>query len=138
MKYKILTYIFSLLLVASFLVAPLASAQLLKKDGKEGVVDNMEGAGDGANYNTTGDLNNPLISEVMSTVITAFLSLLGIIFLIMIIIGGFNWMTAAGSDDKVASGRKTLIRGTVGLIIVVTAYIITAFVFKALGGVVGI
>ncbi|PLX26786.1 hypothetical protein C0583_05820 [Candidatus Parcubacteria bacterium] len=73
----------------------------------------------------------------MGTIIQAFLGLLGIIFLVMIIIGGFNWMTAAGNDDKAAKAKATLNRGVIGLIIILAAYIISAFVFRALGGIIG-
>jgi len=114
-----------------------AKAQLLNSNGKKDLIDNMKDTGKAGDYVVTGDEKDLLLSDVVNTVLSAFLGLLGIIFLIMIIIGGFNWMTAAGNDDKISKAKATLFRGTIGLFIVVAAYVITAFVFRALGGIVG-
>jgi Type IV secretion system pilin len=115
-----------------------ARAQLLTSDGKEGVIENMKTTGKEAKFATTGDKSHFLLSDVMSVVIKSFLGLLGIIFLIMVLIGGYNWMTAAGDESKVEYGKKTLQRGIIGLIIIITAYSLTAFVFKAFSGTSGI
>jgi hypothetical protein len=117
-----------------FFVSLPVRAQLLNPDGSKQVADNMKSTGQAATFNTSGDKNNLLLSTTAGTIVTAFLSVLGIIFLVMVLIGGFNWMTAAGSDDKVSKAKATLIRGVIGLIIVVAAYVITAFVFRAVGG----
>ena len=114
-----------------------AQAQFLNSDGTDNVIDKMKDAGNAGDYIVTGDEDDFLISDVATTVTRAVLGLLGIIFLVMIIIGGFNWMTAAGNEDKVTKAKATLFRGVVGLFIIVAAYVITAFVFNALGGIVG-
>lgn len=77
------------------------------------------------------------VADVLSMVIKAFLGLLGIIFVILIILGGYNWMTAAGEEEKVNKAKDTLKRAIIGLIIVVSAYAITYFVFTNLDGVGG-
>lgn len=74
------------------------------------------------------------IDNVLATVIKAFLSLLGIIFVILIILAGYNWMTAAGEEEKVNKAKDTLKRAIIGLIIVASAYAITYFVFTNLPG----
>ncbi|MDP2708800.1 MAG: hypothetical protein Q8O93_01995 [bacterium] len=71
---------------------------------------------------------------IIQTVISAFLGLLGIIFLILIIYAGYNWMTAQGDEDKVTKAKDTLARAIIGLIIIIAAYSITYFVFNALPG----
>jgi len=58
--------------------------------------------------------------------------LLGIIFIILMIYAGYNWMTAQGEEEKVTKAKTTIQRAIIGLIIVVSAYAITAFVFKSL------
>ncbi len=137
MKNKIVKIILaSFLLVFSFASLPV-SAQLFTPDGQRDVVEGMEDAGNRAEYNTVGGPDNFLISEVVTIVTRAVLGLLGIVFLIMIILGGFNWMTAAGNDDKVTKAKATLFRGVIGLFIVISAYVITAFVFRALSGIIG-
>lgn len=132
---KVMVFLLSFSLFVSALPV---SASLLTDDGKKGVTENLVDTGDSAEFDTSGGTDgNFLISDVASTVVKAFLGLMGIIFLIMILIGGFNWMTAAGDSAKVDKAKATLVRGLIGLIIIVTAYIITAFVFRALGGLVG-
>ncbi|MEA3398398.1 MAG: hypothetical protein U9R06_01500 [Patescibacteria group bacterium] len=72
------------------------------------------------------------ISEIIGAIIGTFLSLLGVIFLILIMHGGFVWMTSGGNENKVLKAKQTLTRAIVGLIIILGAYSITAFVFHAI------
>jgi TRAP-type C4-dicarboxylate transport system permease small subunit len=72
------------------------------------------------------------IPEIIGTLIAAFLSLLGVIFLCLVIYGGFLWMTSNGKEEKVLKAKKTLTDAVIGLIIIVSAYGITAFVMNAL------
>mgnify|MGYP000322836337 CR=1 FL=1 len=62
------------------------------------------------------------------TIIQYILSFLGVIALIVIIIGGYLWMTAGGNEEKVNKAKRTLIHGVIGLGIILLAYAITAFV----------
>ena len=73
-------------------------------------------------------------SRIISTVIEVFLGLLGIIFLVLIIYAGYNWMTAQGDEEKVTKAKDTLQRAVIGLIIIIAAYSITYFVFSSLPG----
>lgn len=72
------------------------------------------------------------VGSIMSTVIQAFLGLLGIIFLVLMITAGFKWMMASGNEDKIKEAKDTILRAIIGLIIVVGAYAITYFVFNAM------
>lgn len=60
--------------------------------------------------------------------IGGFLALLGVIFLILMIYGGFVWMMARGSDEEVDKGKKIIGNAIGGLIIVSGAYAITVFI----------
>ncbi len=72
------------------------------------------------------------VGSIVATVISAFLALLGIIFVVLILIAGYNWMTALGDEEKVTKAKNTLQRAIIGLIIIVAAYAITYFVFNKL------
>lgn len=72
------------------------------------------------------------LPQIIQAVISAFLGLLGIIFLVLIIYAGFNWMTAQGDEEKVTVAKNTLTRAVIGLVIIVAAYAITYFVFSNL------
>jgi hypothetical protein len=64
----------------------------------------------------------------MSTVITTALSLVGSIFLGLMIYAGILWMTAAGEEDKVTKAKNILKAAIIGLAVTMSAYAITAFV----------
>jgi hypothetical protein len=72
------------------------------------------------------------LAEIVGAVISIFLSFLGIIFLILIIYGGFVWMTSGGNEIKVIKAKKVITNAVIGLIIVLSAYSITSFVFHSL------
>jgi hypothetical protein len=72
------------------------------------------------------------IAEIMGAIIGTFLSLLGVIFLILIMYGGFTWMTSGGNEIKVLKAKKILTEAIIGLIIILSAYSITYFVFHAI------
>jgi hypothetical protein len=70
-------------------------------------------------------------TEIIGSIISVFLSLLGIIFLILVLYSGFTWMTSLGNEQKVLKAKNTLIQAIIGVIIVISAYAITFFVFSA-------
>ena len=74
----------------------------------------------------------------MASLINVAMGLLGIIAVVIILIGGFQWMTAGGNDDKVAEARKRIFAGIIGLAIILSAWAIAIFVFKQLGKATGI
>lgn len=77
---------------------------------------------------------NMSLGEVVAVAIRGFLGLLGVIFVILIIIAGYNWMTAGGDEEKIKKAGATIRSAIIGLIIVVAAYAITYFVFSNLPG----
>lgn len=72
------------------------------------------------------------IPEIIGAIIGTFLSLLGIIFVCLIIYGGFLWMTSGGNEAKVMKAKQVLTQAVIGLIIIMSAYSITFFVFQSL------
>jgi hypothetical protein len=76
---------------------------------------------------------NTSIGSIVAVVIKAFLGLLGVIFIFLIVLAGYNWMTAAGDEQKVEKAKDEIKRAIIGLIIVTSAYAISYFVFKAIG-----
>ena len=72
------------------------------------------------------------VGEIIGALIGTVLSFLGIIFLILVLYGGFVWMTSMGNEYKVQKAKDILTQAVIGVIIVVSAYAITFFVFSAL------
>ena len=94
---------------------------------KDSIVANMDIA---ASNNYDSEKADTRLSEIIGMIISVGLSLLGIIFIVLIIYAGFNWMTAGGDEGKVETAKKTLSRAIIGLIIVAGSYAIWWFVLQ--------
>jgi TRAP-type C4-dicarboxylate transport system permease small subunit len=65
-------------------------------------------------------------------VVNAVLSLLAIIFIVLIVLGGFRWMTSAGNATKIETAKETITNAVIGLVVVLAAYAISEFILRAL------
>jgi uncharacterized membrane protein len=114
------------LVVAVILVmaAPfLASAQMDELDKAAGVA----GFAD----------NETDMAVIVGKIIAVVIRFLGLIAVIIVLIGGFQWMTSGGDSEKISNARKLMINGLIGLVIIVLAYAITVFVIGKLGYITG-
>src|SRR3989339_920826 len=68
------------------------------------------------------------LKEQVMYLVQGFLSVLGIIFLIIIVYSGFRWMMAGGNQDQVSEAKKWIRNSIIGLAIIISAYGITLFV----------
>ncbi len=91
------------------------------------VRDGLDISGSNAGFNTTeeGEIS---LADAVGRIIGVFLSFLGVIFFMLVVYGGFMWMTAAGNNDRVETAKKIIANAALGLIIVLSAYIITHLV----------
>lgn len=74
-------------------------------------------------------------SSVPSTIYNVSNTLLwfaGVIAIIIIIVSGIKIITSSGSEEKVKSGKQTLIGALIGLAIVILTYTIVNFVIRNL------
>lgn len=69
---------------------------------------------------------------IIGTIVGAVLSFLGVIFFLLIFYGGLRWMLAQGNDQEVDKAKQIIVAATIGLIIVLAAYAITAFIGQQL------
>jgi len=81
--------------------------------------------------NTNLGTNVALINSI-ARIINILLGFLGVIAVILVLLGGFKWMTAAGNEDKIGEAKKLMGAGVVGLVIILAAYAIAAFVVNQL------
>ncbi|HOX60752.1 MAG TPA: pilin [Candidatus Magasanikbacteria bacterium] len=86
----------------------------------------------GLSYATETGLGNRDIRATVASIIKVAMGLLGIVAVVIILIGGFEWMTAGGSDDKVGEAKKRILYGVIGLAIIMSAYALTTFVLTQL------
>ncbi|MCR4280499.1 MAG: pilin [Candidatus Komeilibacteria bacterium] len=76
--------------------------------------------------------------DIVTNIVRIILGFLGLVAVIIILAGGFMWMTAGGNEDKVSKGRKLIINGVIGLVIVLAAFSIATFVINSLENATGL
>ena len=129
MRNKIVKLIF-LTVLAVFVFLPIVSYAGPLTDPDD-IIRSMDDAGRKSGFSVGAQDQLP---TMIATVIKAVLGLLGIIFIVLLVLAGFNWMTAAGDEEKVTKAKNTIMCAVIGLIIIIAAYAITVFVFKNLPG----
>jgi amino acid transporter len=103
-----------ILLLSSVAVSAATSLDLTSK---------LSGVGSAGGFGTSASLG-----QSIGQIVRAVLSLIGVIFMVYIVYAGYLWMTAQGKEEQIEKA-KTILRGSIiGLIIVLGAYLITAFV----------
>ncbi|OGF21055.1 hypothetical protein A2Y83_01845 [Candidatus Falkowbacteria bacterium RBG_13_39_14] len=102
---------------------------ILLKPAKAGVWEKMHGnlyeTKTAAGYPVTGDNALPAL---IASVIKIILSFIGAIYLFMIIIAGWQWLFSGGNEEKTGAAMKRITHSTIGLIIVLAAYLLTDFI----------
>ncbi|WKZ24784.1 MAG: pilin [Patescibacteria group bacterium] len=125
---KNIYFIISLLFVSFLWVGNIKAGGLIQGETAQQLNENMGYVQSGAGY------EGASLGQVLGTVIQGFLGLLGMIFIILMLIAGYNWMTAAGDEEKIKKATSNIRSAIIGLIIIVAAYAITYFVFSAIDG----
>lgn len=69
---------------------------------------------------------------LVGKIITVMLSLLGVVFVVLVIYAGFKWMTSQGDAAKVDKAKAMLVQSVIGLIIMLISYGITNFVIDSI------
>lgn len=120
----------SLLLFFCFSVSSVSALNLKNAFGTNNGTndDPLDTVADTAGINTQ-DAENQ-VNTFVASIIQTFLSLLGVLFLGLMIYGGILWMTARGNQAQVDKARDLITAAIIGLAIVVGAYVITYFVIE--------
>ncbi len=72
------------------------------------------------------------LPTIIGNAIGAVLSLVGVIFLVLMVYGGISWMLAGGNEEKVGKAKNLIINSIIGIVIIFAAYAITYFVTDVL------
>ena len=123
---KIILGVFIILI--SGVIIPL-SRMAYVKGAEPSVGSLLEEAGGAAKYKVA-DVESGTISPatVVGDIIQIFLSLLGAIFIILMLYGGYTWMMARGNAEEVTKAIDLIKNAIIGLVIVMAAYAISYFV----------
>jgi len=72
------------------------------------------------------------LPTLVGAIINVLLSVLGIVFVILVVYAGFLYLTSQGETKNVDKAKKLLTQSVIGLVIIVAAYAISSFVIDAL------
>jgi len=70
------------------------------------------------------------LPELALQILQFLLTLAGVIGVVMIIVGGYWYLTSAGNDEQAEKGKKALIQSIIGLIVIVLAYAIVTLIIN--------
>ncbi|MFH1187265.1 MAG: hypothetical protein V1688_00195 [bacterium] len=85
----------------------------------------LEAAGQtGAGFSLATDTS---LSEYIGSIIQYILSFLGVIFICLIIYGGFLWMIARGDSEEITKAKDIITSSVIGLGIIISAYTLTYY-----------
>jgi len=113
------TILLGIFLIYSFSASAQSSYNFVNNSG-------LSTTGNNAGFN----LATPGPEVIISQVIQIILSLLGVIFLALMIYAGIVWMTAQGDEKKVQKAKDMISESIIGLIIVAAAYALSYFLIS--------
>lgn len=127
---------YGLTLVALLTIAaPLAVPAVVTYADCSGIANSVANGADQAangspssscNYSST--VNNSTLTTIGHNVVNIFSILVGVVSIIMLIYGGFRYITSGGESGRVGNAKNTIIYAIIGLIIVAIAQVIVHFV----------
>jgi len=123
---KILSKIFNFLFINTILSIKflnMARAAGIPPGGKEAIVGGLRESATEAKLQPIEPM--AMITDIMGYI----LGFLGIIIFINIIFAGYQWIMAGGNEETISKAKTRIKNSIIGLIIIVSAYIITINIF---------
>lgn len=136
MKRLIQTWIASLsvsLLLALGMAVP-ALAQSAQDQINNGLCSgsNLQFTENPGQCNVAGTDATSKINNIVHTIVNLLSAVVGIVAVIMIIVGGFRYITSGGNDTSVTSAKNTILYAIIGLVVVALAQLIVRFTLSKL------
>ncbi len=70
------------------------------------------------------------VNSIITQAVNIFSGIVGIVAVIMIVYGGFRYITSGGDSAKVTAAKNTIVYAIIGLIVVALAQFIVRFVLE--------
>lgn len=86
----------------------------------------------GLSYGADTGLGSSDVRSTVAQIIRVAMGLLGIVAVVIILVGGFKWMTAGGNEEQVGEAKKWIFSGVIGLVIILSAYALASFIITQL------
>jgi hypothetical protein len=100
-------------------------------------IENSVGCGTTGNFATSGTTAcgstqsaNSSVNQLLTDAVNIFSVVVGVVAVIMIIVGGFKYITSGGDSSKVSSAQSTILYAIIGLVVVVLSQVIVHFVLS--------
>ena len=72
------------------------------------------------------------LDSIITLIFNTIITISGVIFLIMLLIGGIQYLTGAGNEETTGKAKKMMIDAIVGLIIVLASWAIGTWILNRL------
>ena len=81
---------------------------------------------------TANDRTNQL-NDLIHKIVNIFSLIIGVVAVIMIIVGGFQYISSGGDSNKISTAKNTIMYAIIGLVVVALAQFIVQFVLSKAG-----
>jgi len=127
---KHLKLLLLLLTLTALLIIPylVFAADVPAQANSNSMLKSLTAVAGGGGYIT--DQSQSDLMTVVGLIINAALGLLGAIFIIIMVIAGYNWMTASGNEQKVEKAQAKIRQAIIGLIITLSSWAIWQFILQ--------
>jgi hypothetical protein len=120
--------IIALLLVFNLtVVMALPATVFAQNSNKDAVCEGVGLTGNGGNGCDSGSSSGS-VNSTIKIIINLFSFVVGVVAVIMIIIGGFKYVTSTGDSAKISSAKDTILYAVIGLVVVALSQVIVRFV----------
>ena len=85
-----------------------------------------------ATTSTTGIVGSTSLPDLVIRVIQILLGLAGTIAVVMVVVGGFLYLTSAGNEEQNEKGKKTLLNALIGLAVAILSFAIVTVISGSL------
>ncbi len=121
--------IVALTLFSVFMMSPVAVGALNKDAVCEGA-----GLAAGSSTGCTAPEGTSSVNDIVRKGLNLFSAVIGVIAVVMIMVGGIQYIISQGDPGKTATAKNTLLYAAIGLVVVALSQIFVQFVLKRFAG----
>lgn len=128
---SIKTFVATVLAASALLFPMLAPVTVHAADLTNSLCNGIElnGSSSGTGTCSNGANQDNSLNRIITLVINTFSVIVGFIAIVMMIYGGFKYITSGGDSGKVTSAKNTILYALIGIVIVALAQLLVRFVF---------
>lgn len=129
-KYYIAVGIVCIFVGVVFLCMDTVVAQVITGPASKDAATQLNSAGSLRAIDDRNIAQDPRVTAAIA--VRYFLSLLGTILLILIVMSGYWYFTARGDDEKITRAQTTIKQALMGMVLILTAYAIATYTINSL------